>query len=64
MSVSARSAGALALAACLTVGLSSAARAQIPPQERVALIALYNSTNGDSWYDNTGWKTPPLDLVD
>ncbi len=32
----------------------------IPPIERAALIALYNSTNGDSWTDNSGWKTPPL----
>lgn len=28
----------------------------IPAQERAALIALYNSTNGDSWTDNSGWK--------
>ena len=34
----------------------------IPAQERAALIALYNSTNGDSWANNSGWKTPPLDL--
>jgi len=33
----------------------------IPALEREALIALYNSTNGDSWTDNSGWKTPPLD---
>ena len=34
--------------------------ADIPQSERDALIALYNSTNGDSWTDNSGWKTPPL----
>lgn len=28
--------------------------------DRAALIALYNSTNGDNWMDNTGWKTPRL----
>ena len=28
---------------------------QIPLPEREALIALYNSTNGDSWTDNSGW---------
>jgi len=33
----------------------------IPPLERAALIALYNSTNGDHWTNNAGWKTPPLD---
>jgi hypothetical protein len=32
----------------------------IPASERAALIALYNSTNGDDWINNTGWKTPPL----
>jgi Leucine-rich repeat (LRR) protein len=29
--------------------------------ERTALIALYNSTNGDSWTNNSGWKTGSLD---
>ena len=33
----------------------------IPSAERSALIALYNSTNGDGWTDNSGWKNPPLD---
>jgi Leucine-rich repeat (LRR) protein len=32
----------------------------IPAEERTALIALYNSTNGDGWADKTGWKTSPL----
>jgi Leucine-rich repeat (LRR) protein len=32
----------------------------IPVLERTALIALYNSANGDDWRDNSGWKTPPL----
>ena len=32
----------------------------IPGTERQALIALYDSTNGDSWTNNTGWRTPPL----
>ncbi|NIM13263.1 MAG: hypothetical protein GTO45_14215 [Candidatus Aminicenantes bacterium] len=32
----------------------------IPASERAALIALYNRTNGDSWINNSGWKTPPL----
>ncbi|MDQ1352707.1 MAG: hypothetical protein QG657_3013 [Acidobacteriota bacterium] len=34
--------------------------AAIPSQERAALIALYNSTNGDNWTNSSGWKTPPL----
>lgn len=32
----------------------------IPASERAALIALYNSTNGDNWDRNYGWKAPPL----
>ena len=41
--------------------LASQTLAAIPPSERAALIALYNSTNGDGWTDKSGWKTPPLD---
>ena len=33
----------------------------IPVTERDALIALYDSTNGNSWTNSSGWKTPPLD---
>ena len=32
----------------------------IPVTERAALIAFYDSTNGDSWTNNAGWRTPPL----
>jgi hypothetical protein len=32
----------------------------IPAKERSALIALYNSTNGDNWVNNEGWKMSPL----
>jgi Leucine-rich repeat (LRR) protein len=31
---------------------------RIPQAERDALIALYNSTNGDSWYTNSNWRKP------
>ncbi len=41
-------------------GQDYAAVVAIPSLERTALIALYNSTNGDSWSNNSGWKTPPL----
>jgi Leucine-rich repeat (LRR) protein/protocatechuate 3,4-dioxygenase beta subunit len=41
--------------------LSNFIHGAIPAQERTALIALYNSTNGDGWTNNSGWKTPPLD---
>ena len=32
----------------------------IVTSQRQALIALYNSTDGDSWTNNSGWKTAPL----
>ena len=33
--------------------------AAIPTSERDALIALYNSTDGDNWNDNTNWLGAP-----
>jgi len=44
----------------LTNGLFGLVHADIPELDRAGLIALYNSTNGDSWSDNGGWKNPPL----
>ena len=35
--------------------LAGASYAQIPQIERDALVALYNSTDGANWTDNTGW---------
>jgi hypothetical protein len=43
------------------VQLSNFVFGVIPAEERAALIALYNSTNGDGWRRNSHWKTPPLD---
>jgi hypothetical protein len=40
--------------------LSNLVLGVIPAGERTALIALYNSTNGNNWSNNTNWKTPPL----
>jgi hypothetical protein len=34
---------------------SWAASAQIPETEYNALVALYNSTNGLNWTNNTNW---------
>ena len=31
--------------------------AQVVTQDSLALVALYDSTNGDSWNTNTNWKT-------
>ena len=42
-------------------GISVKAHAAISATERAALIALYNSTNGDSWIDNPEWKGGTLD---
>ena len=43
------------LVAVLVLIPMSYADAQIPQVERDALIALYNSTDGANWSDNTGW---------
>jgi len=51
---------ALLLAIGLLFASLSAVLGQIPAAERQALIALYYSTNGDAWTNNSGWKTPPL----
>ena len=51
--------GVLLSAFLLLSGLASAQEA-IPTVERQALIALYHSTNGDGWTNNSGWKTAPL----
>ncbi|MCP4710995.1 MAG: hypothetical protein GY869_20415, partial [Planctomycetes bacterium] len=42
--------------ATLTFFLSTDSMAAIPADERAALIALYDSANGDSWTNNSGWK--------
>jgi hypothetical protein len=39
----------------LLISLAGASYAQIPQIERDALVALYNSTDGANWTDNTGW---------
>jgi hypothetical protein len=36
------------------------ARAEISAQERKALMALYDSTNGDEWTCRDGWQQTPL----
>ncbi|MBM87009.1 MAG: hypothetical protein CMQ41_01390, partial [Gammaproteobacteria bacterium] len=35
--------------------LASVSYSQVPQIERDALVALYNSTGGANWRDNTGW---------
>ncbi len=41
-------------------GMAENLYAAISLTEREALTDLYNSTNGDYWKNNTGWKEPPL----
>ena len=43
----------------LTGGLFGQAHAAIPAIERAALIALYDSTDGDHWSNKTGWNDAP-----
>jgi hypothetical protein len=47
----------LIVVAVIMIGLTSAVRAAnpIPRSERDALLALYSSTNGASWINNSGW---------
>jgi Leucine-rich repeat (LRR) protein len=50
----------IALSLVLLLGCQVALSAAIPASERQALIDFYNSTGGNAWYDNSGWKTLPL----
>ena len=43
----------------LAGGLLGKAHAAIPAIESAALIALYDSTDGDNWSNNTGWNGAP-----
>ncbi len=35
-------------------------RAQVTEQDSLALVALYNATDGSNWADNTNWLTAPV----
>ena len=35
-------------------------RAQVSEQDSLALVALYNATNGPNWTNNTNWLTTPV----
>lgn len=41
----------------LVAGLAFSGQAQIKKQDSLALVSLYNSTNGAAWTDNTNWLT-------
>ncbi len=40
---------------CFAVLCSTILTAQVPQIERDAIMALYNSTDGANWTDNTNW---------
>ena len=44
-----------AIAAVVALTLTVSASAAIPTSEREALVALYQSTNGNAWTDKTNW---------
>lgn len=52
----------LSITAIMLISIVLPLWGNIPAQERAALIALYNSTNGDSWTDNSGWKDGTLEV--
>ena len=43
------------LLALLILSIALCANATVPQIEREALVAIYNSTNGDQWYNNSRW---------
>jgi hypothetical protein len=47
--------------AVLSLGvLAPQARAQVASADSLALVALYNATNGPNWSNNTNWLTGPV----
>ena len=55
-----KTAGALGIVIFVsTFLLAAAAQAAIPPSEREALIAVYESTDGDNWSNQANWRKSP-----
>jgi hypothetical protein len=50
----------LTMAAVTILLFSGFIHGAIPASERAALIALYNSTNGDGWKNKSGWRRSHL----
>jgi hypothetical protein len=51
----------LVFAFCLSAITTT--KAQVNVNDSLALVDLYNSTAGHSWYYNDGWLTGPVKLV-
>ncbi|MEQ8714566.1 MAG: T9SS type A sorting domain-containing protein [Cyclobacteriaceae bacterium] len=45
----------------LTVGVLCSAKAQVNEQDSLALVALYESTDGDNWINNDNWLVGPVE---
>lgn len=51
----------IAIVIAIAASASASLEAAIPAEERAALVALYNTTNGDNWNNNSGWKEGTLE---
>ncbi|MBN2297927.1 MAG: fibronectin type III domain-containing protein [Deltaproteobacteria bacterium] len=60
MYVNAKAAGVAFAVAVLLMSMAVPARA-VSNDDREALIELYLATQGDGWYENSGWRDEPLD---
>ena len=45
---------------CLFIGIDQTVSAQVLQQDSLALVALYDSTDGANWTDNTNWLAGPV----
>ena len=52
--------GTLSLGLILMIITGTAARAQINEEDSLALVVLYNTTDGPNWQDNTDWLAEPV----
>lgn len=45
----------LTITLCVTLGFTIGANAQVSEQDSLALVALYNATEGTNWAEQAGW---------
>ncbi len=50
----------LLLLLLLVTILDTSARAQVAEDDSLALVALYNATDGPNWTNNSNWLTGPV----
>jgi len=51
----------LLLVVTICVNKPNITQAQVNVQDSLALVDLYNSTDGPNWYNNSGWLTGPIE---